>query len=366
MIVKDLSEVELAKIREKKRQDGFQDRTMREWLLYVARDVRIVPTQREMISESTKENLMRTWLQNFARNLPNILKGKTIADLVPEKPDEVPKGAAVVVGAGPSIYKYKHLELLAESNFKGVIISTDRMLIPCLHHGIIPNLTVTVDGNREKIVKFYDDPLVDKYGEQLKAALITCVAPNVVKRLQKAKAEIYWYHPIFDDVRQSESLTKIIMDITSTEKDEKQYYYKPKGVPSMTCGGNTGAASWIIAFELLKRSPIGLIGIDLGYLEGTPLEKTAYYNQLMQASGGDVTKIMPYYKEYYNPKSKRKVLTDLVFNHYREAWLEMAAITPAWVETVNCSWETTLFGPNIKQMRFEEFLQMVSKRDDKK
>ena len=46
---------------------------------------------------------------------------------------------AIVIGAGPSLYKFNHLELLAKSDYDGSLLITDRMLRPCLNMGITPD-----------------------------------------------------------------------------------------------------------------------------------------------------------------------------------------------------------------------------------
>ena len=82
------------------------------------------------------------WMYNFVRNSHDFLNGKSLKKLSIFKNKSVkPKkstNSAIVIGAGPSIRNNKHLELLAKSNYKGAIVCTDRMLIPCLKNGITP------------------------------------------------------------------------------------------------------------------------------------------------------------------------------------------------------------------------------------
>lgn len=337
------------KLRQRKDDDGFGNKDWTEWLRFLAKDVRLMPTQKEMVQIRTKESLLKYWMQNFAKNLPYIIRGKTIADEVPLNPDDVPKGAAIVVGAGPSIWKHKHLDLLAEKNFKGMVIATDRMLIPCLEKGIIPDYTCSVDGNRDLVMKWYDNPIVDKYGPKLKVCLITCVANNVLKRCLKAKMQVRWFHPLFDDWRQNESFTKIEKMMTSTKR-------MPDGIAAMQAGGNCGSTCWILAHALLRRSPVALIGIDFGYPEGTPIEETAYYHTLQENFGTDVQKMKLAFRSYYNPDFGTRAFAESVFQHYRQTFLELIQETPEWVETINCTEGGTLFGTGIKGMKFDDFL----------
>lgn len=346
----DLSDTIYRKLLKQKANDGFKHKTFKAWLTFLVKNVRLNPMISDLVQDATKEGLLRMWMQNFADNLADIRKGKTIKALVPEKLEEIPKGAAIVVGAGPSLWTNKHLELLAESNFDGLIILTDRMLIPCLERKIIPDYVINVDGSREHIVKFFDHPLFDKYGPQIKVCLITNVAHNVVQRCRKAKAQIYWYTALFDDIRSSESVTRVQQLMTSNTQ-------LPNGVAAVQCGGNSGTAAWVFAHSLLRRSPIALIGLDLSYPEGTKLEDTPYYSGFLKTTP-DVGKVaIDYYPEYYNPYFKTKARADVVFYHYRKSFLELVHLVPPWVETWNATEGGILFGPRIKCIKFMHFLK---------
>lgn len=350
-ILVDVSELTLKKMMYKKEMDGFGDKTLGEYLDYVFRDVRLQPTEGEMISLATKENLFQLWMDNFAENLPYIRKGNTLDKLVPPEPDKAPKGWGIVVGAGPSVRKYRQLETLAESDFDGVVIATDSMLVRCLENGIVPDFVVSVDG-AEIIADFYRHELVKKFGSQIKALLISTVHPKVREALEEAGAQIYWFHGLFDDWRSPESFTRLVQTITKT-KD------KPHGLATVSCLGNTGAASWVVCHSLLRRNA-ALIGIDMGYPEGYPLTETYYFSTYLKAAGGDPQKALAFgYREVYNPFTKCKVVQDPVFRHYTEAWLEAARMTPSWHVTVNCSPESALFSfdGTINTMRFEDFLK---------
>lgn len=374
LIISNISDTTFYKMMKKKEEDGFGDNDWSEYFDYLFRNVSIKTSVDDIISKSTKEGLFKIWVENFADNLNDIRYGKNISHLVPENPDDVPKGYAIVIGRGPSVFKLGHLDMLAKNKCNATIIATDGMLYECLRRGIIPDYVLSVDGNRQLIVRWYGDDnfdehfpnatkeekerneecieLVNRYGKDIKALLITCVAHNVVERCKKAGIEIYWFNPIFDDYRQNESFTRLQKMMTVSEVN-------PKGVPSMVAGGNAGACAWVFAHSLLKRIPV-LIGIDFGYLEGTPLEETSYYNGMIKGAGS-VEKIMQAFSEVYNPFFKVKVLTDIVFQHYKKAFLDMCLSTPPWVYTIQCS-PGALFSENpshkIKCMNFEDFLKM--------
>lgn len=351
-IICRVSETAFRKLQKMKEEKGFADRDWGEFLTFLSKDVSLKPTEGEMISQATKENLLGLWMSNFAENLPHIRESKTLDKLVPKNAKNPPVSAAIVVGAGPSIYQYRHLEMLAESNFEGKVISTDSMLHKCLERGIVPDLTVTVDGG-EIIAKFYEHELVEKHGSELKVALISTACPKIRERLERVGAEIYWFHGIFDDWRSPESFTKMLKLVTKTED-------KPYGIASVSALGNCGACAWVLAHSLLRSSPIALLGIDMGYPEGYPLSKTYYFSTYLKAAGGDAAKAIAFgYREVFNPFTKQKVVQDPVFRHYTIAWVEAARQTEPWVVTVNCSPTSALFSHDetINFASFEDFLR---------
>ncbi len=324
--------------------------------MWLVRDVRAEDTLREHIQRQTSKSLLGTWMDNFAENLPEIRRpgSRTISDLVPDRKNlDGPEGSSVVIGRGPSLFKRGHLKTLAESGYRGTVLCTDGILIDALRAGVTPDkyrnfLVVTVDGNRERIVRWYDDPLVDEHGRNIKAVLTATAARNVYERCVRAGAEVYWFHPLYDDYRSNESFSRLMKLMTTTGEHRR-------GVPSVSCGGNTGATCWVLSHALLRHSPTCLIGMDLGYPDGTPLDQTHYYSGLMEATGGDVRSVQGAYKEVVNPSGDR-AHADPVFWHYREAFLEMAAEVNPKFRTINATGGGTLFGDGIEWMKFEEFL----------
>lgn len=358
LIAKGLSDTAMIKLRKKKEEDRFGNRDWAAWLTWLVRNVRVEDTYRERIQKQTAKSLLLTWMQNFAQTLPemNGPGAKTIADLVPKRENiDEPEGSAIVIGRGPSVFQKNHLKMLAESDYRGTIISTDGILLDALRAGVTPDkyknfLAVTVDGNRERIVKWYDDPLVDEHGKGIKVVLSTNVARNVYERCKKSGAEVYWFHPMFDDYRSNESFSRLMTFMTTTEEHKR-------GIPKVACGGNTGSTSWVLSHALLRKSPTALIGINFGYPEGTPLQDTHYFSSMMQGAGGDMRAVQGAYREVVNP-SGEKAMADLVFWHYREAFLEMVRDVNPKFETWNCTESGTLFGEGIKWAKFSEFLEV--------
>jgi hypothetical protein len=182
-------------------------------------------------------------------------------------------------------------------------------------------------------------------------------APNARERAEKAGVEIYWYNPVFDDWRKNESFTRLCGMMTKTDA-------RPKGIGCIRGGGNVGSALAIISFSVLKCNPVCLIGIDNGYLDGTPLEKMSYYRALVDSAKGNVDLAFKrYVKRIYNPYFKKYCLVDFVWQSYREMWLFLASKAPREIKLVNCTEGGSLYGePFIYCMRFKDFLEHYKSR----
>jgi len=311
----------------------------------------------EMVQRATF-SLVDLWLQNFARNLSYILKGKSIKDLsvfqnAPLKIDFTPHGKAIVIGKGPSVKEKNHLEILSSSSYKDSIICTDIMLIDALSKGITPDkfseyYVVTVDGD-PKQVEFYDNPLVQKYSDKIKVILSTCTSPEVIQVCNKFGLDVFWFNPLMDDFRNEGSFSKMMNIMTRSERN-------PKGVSSLQTGGNVGTSSWIFAWAIIGKSPIVLIGLDFGYPATTSIEETQHYDHLLKCYDNDVDRVKRDHKIVYNQAFDCDVLIDPIYDYYREGFCDLVGHTPHWVRTINATEGGSLFGERIESMKFSDFL----------
>ena len=204
-------------------------------------------------------------LENLAKQQEKtLIHGNSINKLEKQK-----KRPCVIVGGGPSIAKHDHFEKLvaADINSWALVCTTDKMLIPCLKHGIIPDYVVSVDGNPEKIVEFYDDPLVDEHLDKIKALLCTTVHPTVRNRF---KGEVYWFNGIIDSADIRDSVTRTFNLMT--------------GITAIATGGNCGTAAFVL-MGYLECDPIALIGMDMGYTLDMNFEETEYWHSLLEHLG---------------------------------------------------------------------------------
>ena len=131
----------------------------------------------------------------------------------------------------------------------------------------------------------------------------------------------------------------------------------PKGLTGMQTGGNVGVFAWIFSWAILGCSPVALIGLDLGYHVDTPLENIRHYRDYLKAYNNNKSKAGKFFKKITNVDLKIQVLSDPIFDFYREAFLDLVARTPKWVRTINATEGGSLFGNRIKNMKFVDFLK---------
>lgn len=388
------------KVNKLRKKFGYFDKPFEEYLKYLTRSTTVAELPNEHIERSMRDGgLLDMWMENFANNFPYIKWGDKIDLTIPEgdaphtiseiatpmpilegEPEYAvakdapidnrhgvncknpPGSCALVIGRGPSVFINKHLEVLADAiakkEFEGQIVVPDGMLIECLKHKIIPDYTITVDGS-PIIKKWYDHPFVRKYGSKLKVILSVTVNNDVYKLIIKQGAKVYWYEPLWDDWRQNDSFTRMQRLMTKNKRDVN-------GIPAASSGGNAGSCSFTMASGVLKCSPVGLIGIDFGYPEGTVIDETPYYSAYMNASGGNLDVIKTSFRDVHHPFFKTKAKIDHVFLNYRRAFLGMQNASKPWYllygGTINCTEGGTLYGDGIRCMWFRDFIAQYGKK----
>jgi hypothetical protein len=269
----------------------------------------------------------------MALNMPEILAGKDIKDL-----PRFDGKSCLVIGAGPSVRRFRQLEVLAKNGWKNPIICADRQLIPLLKRKIEPNIVVTVDG--ESVVqKFYHHPLVEKHKGDVKAVLCaSTVHPDVVKRCPLEK---YFFIPLWDNVLNPTSLSRAFH--LMTQKTMLQTY------------GNAGSCAFAVAY-FLGADPIGLLGLDYAYFTDD-VRRTTYYESLKALSGGNTAKLLSFYKRT-KTWAGYEVLTDIYWLTYLQMFLP--ALEKAKAEIYNLSPLSIITSEKVKGMHLKEFLRSFS------
>jgi hypothetical protein len=318
------------------------------------------------LDAATFQRVAAIGLENARLNRSRI--DRSILDLAADPPGE--GDAAVVVGAGPSLRRRKSLERLAASGFRGAIVAADGALGACLRAGVVPDVVVSVDPHRERIVRWFGDPtltapstddyfrrqemdaahaeseltanqellaLVDKHGPSMRLAVATSASPAVVDRCSAAGLKFYWWNPMYDDYERPDSLSRRL--------------HADNGLPCLNGGGNVGTAAWVVAHAVLGKRHVGIVGLDFGYAPGTPYEKTQYYPELREMLG---ERFADAYVHVDNPYTGERWFCDPAYYWFRDVFLEMAA--EAGCRTVNCTEGGILHGPRVPMIGLDDFL----------
>lgn len=290
------------------------------------------------------------WIRNFALNLEHIWNGHSARELTPP---ETQKNPAIIIGRGPSIFKYNHLDLLAQSSFGGSVICTDGALVHALKAGVTPDkfkefFVVTID-TQTHISKLYEDPIVKQYGNKIKCILSTTVPPSTYAIASGSGMKVFWTHALFDYNKGKSSFNYIAGAMTKTKNHQK-------GLPAIQTGGNVGTSSWIISWSILKCSPTILIGIDHGYPAETSWEEIDKYHKIPDNVSKESETFKKAYPTIYNPVFDCYVKQDPIFQYYSNALKEFIPRAPSWVKTINATGGGAIFGNGIDCMRFEDFL----------
>ena len=284
----------------------------------------------DLVQTLTFNKMLPIWMDNFARNIQQILNGKDIKEL--ERMDKEP---CLVVGAGPSIRYFKQLDILKK--WKGNIIACDKMLIPLLERGIKPKIVCSVDAD-ESVSNFYAGSLVKKNRDVKAVMSATSIHPKVI---EKCPLEIYFFIPIWDDPLKPTSLTRVF------------YFMVRKTM--METYGNSGSCAWAIA-HFLGCDPIGILGLDYAYYTND-IRETTYFQTFKTLSRGKMDKILSYYKRV-RTWAGYEVLTDIMWLTYLQLFLP--ALSRAKSTTYNLSPLSIITNDKVRGMDLEEFIHRFS------
>ena len=181
----NIKENTLEELIRQKNQAGYGEKTWDEWFASLFSQDKDKRSDLEQVFEKLHydKNYVE-WVKSFALKLNDVWNEPSARQLTPANSDIVKERSAIIVGAGPSVKKHDHLKLLAESDYNGSIICTDRMLLPTLKAGITPDrfakfYVITIDG-AEILKKFYDDELLKKYVNKINGIFSTIVHPSTV------------------------------------------------------------------------------------------------------------------------------------------------------------------------------------------
>lgn len=322
------------------------------------------------ISEATFRKTIDQGLDHARQNKQFI--DKTIKDLSQELAgnSQVP---ALVVSAGPSLHRRRHLQVLKQIGFSGHVVAVDGSLGHCLRNGIIPDFVVTVDPHPYRIIRWFGDPyladrpkddyfqrqdldpelrkdevkknqeligLVNEYGYSIKLIIATSVSPEVTTRCIEAGMKLYWWNPLYDDFEDPTSYSRSL--------------YNENRVPCMVTGGNCGSSAWVFAHAILRSAPILMVGMDFSYPPGTDVYNTQYYEIFKELFHGHPENGLI---EVENPHLGQVWVTDPGYYWYANNFLEMARHADR--KTINCTEGGILFGSGVEWATLAETLNQL-------
>lgn len=343
-----------------KKQTGFGEKNWDEWFNHVLNlnnDIKPIQNVIEKTMEKFHLESFDEWVQNFSLNLNNIWNEPSARELQPTTDSQynLHKHSAIVIGRGPSVKKHRHLELIANSDYKGSIVCTDGALINALKAGVtpekFPNFYVVTIEPRDVVKKFYDDEIVDQYGPKINGIFSTISKPSNVERARQAGIKIHWLHSLFDYEAGNKSFNKIAGLMVRSKNHSH-------GLPAIQTGGNVGTSSWFVSWQILKCSTVALIGINHAWDEDDPWELITSHGRSdvslnLDRNNPNFQKLFP---KVYNPEFKCTCILDPLFQFYSAALKEFISRSPSWLTTINSTEGGCIFGEKIHCMLLTEFL----------
>ena len=307
--------------------------------------------------ESFHKNNFNDWVSNFALNLEHIWNELSASELdpTPSSKKTLNNKSCIIIGSGPSAKKHKHLELLSASDYNGSILCTDDSLVRSLKAGItpvkFPNFYVTTIDPFSRQQAYYDDPIINEFGNKIKGIFSTITHPSVLERARESGIKIHWLHTLFDYDEGQKSFNNISALITRAKKHVN-------GLPAIQTSGNVGTSSWFIGWRILKCSTVAMVGIDIGWEIDSPVDVILQYHPQPVPKNIDpqhpiLKKILP---KIYNPDFDTYCNTDQIFEYYTSGFKEFISRSPRDVNTINATEGGVLFGDRINCMPFKSFL----------
>ena len=355
-----INEKTLEKIFNLKKKMGLEEKSWDSWFNQIIDLLNAKKFQRNDLESVMKkvydDQFYEKWVQNFALNLHEIWNessAKNISEQI-NSTGTSKKSSAIVIGRGPSIKKYNHLELLAKSDYNGTIVCCDGALIATLKAGVTPEkfpnfYVVTID--TDKIIKnYYNDPLVDKFGKKINGIFSVVVDPSTVQRARDAKIKIHWLHALFDYNEGKKSFNQISALMVRAKNHQN-------GLPAIQTGGNVGTAAWFAGWQILKHFTIGLIGINHSWDEDEPWETIISHCKIPREIKKESSIFKQMFPKVYNPEFKCNCIMDPLFLYYSNAFKDFIKRSPTWLTTINATEGGCLFGGRINCMTLEHFLK---------
>jgi len=296
-----------------------------------------------LLNSSMMDTLLPSWLNNVGENFDMIKDGKDVRGI----PD-MKNTPALVIGAGPTLYRNKHLELLAEKGFDGHIFATDAVLKDCLEHGIVPDYVIFVDPS-EKIYPFIDHDIVDKYADKLTAIMNVIMHPSVVERW---KGDIMWYQVFIEEII-GPNVTFTLQQLTHTT--------------ALMSAGHSASIGWSTA-AIKNYNPIVSIGLDLSFPPDMSIEESRIFEYYLKSNAGNREKTLDAleecYKHYHHKFFNTDCYYEIIFGAYTECSKRiLQTLNSTGIRIINCTEGGTLEGEGIECMWFADYLEKGGRKE---
>jgi hypothetical protein len=269
----------------------------------------------ENANRATAAVMMPHWMENLYKNLPLIRPGRNAID-IPHKPKE----PCIIVGAGPSLSKFNHLNMIKASGWSHPILSCDKKLLSCLLLGIVPYVVGSIDAS-EKIAGFYSAPIIKKHAQDIYGVFSTMIHPKVIERWRML-SDVYWFNPLIDSVEKGNP---------SLFSSAIWYLTNKKGF--MSGVGNVGSFLWNLA-TALECDPIILVGFDFSE-QVEDVADAIYFKQYLSTflqKGYEPNKASDAAAEVHQPESNPDFICDFDDEspYYQKGLPVRYLVNPIW------------------------------------
>ena len=307
------------------------------------------------VAETTFYTLTPEMAKNAALNIEaGLLHARGVKDFIEDFQHGAGRGQwhgdkwGLIVAAGPSISRFKHLETLKEFYDKRhfTIFAVDAALPAMLDLELYPDYVVSADP-QEATSMFYKDVAAHKEGlfKASTLALLPGTAnPTVINMWDLPRKSFYWPAAPFGKRLEASQIWDLMA---------------PLGIVNVH--GHVTGACMTFARELGLEG-VAIIGADYSYEAGTTYEDSFWY-KWMAAMGKKREEILDNLKpeEFKDPWTGETIWTDVVFLQYIGYvlnWLE--SLRPPW-KFINCSERGLLHEPSlIKEAKFRTWLEALN------
>ena len=246
---------------------------------------------------ATQAKFGKLWHNNIFSNLKTISKNGVINCCIPKADN---KKEAAVIGAGPTLDKT--IDILKRNREKYFIFATDTAFPILVKNGLVPEVTVTIDGQNTSYHHFE--------GLSLKKTILAfCLSasPSVVKYAYEQNAVLF---PFCDN----HPLEHLVKNYTNAGA---------AFLPVIDCGAGTVLHAAASLAEKTGFKNISVFGADFGYSYGKAYAKGSYFDAVFSEKADRLHPVETKFSDLYYRlpliKNGSCISTELLLG-YRQAF----------------------------------------------